>query len=394
MNVELTERMEIEPLLEPIPGQDPCGVSVRYEGCYDEIQEARRADDMSLPRDIWQKNMKVADWRVVERVCVDALTSKSKDLQLAAWLLESRTVRCGFSGAEDGMRLLLRLCERYWESAFPKLDEDDPDYRAAPFNWINEKLTDRLRLVPLIDDHEDFVPIRWADIKRLRWLDTAGGDSDSEAGAEKQALREAIANAPPQEARQSLDAIVAAAQVTRELEGLLDDQMGKDAPSLVQFRGALDEMAIWLGTWLHENAPPPEEEAAEPVEASDDNTASDGEEDNGLVEEQEGEASKSSLQGKNMSETVPKGPIRSREDAYSRLIEIADYLADVEPHSPTPYLIRRAVAWGGRNLGQLLQEFARDGLDLDALFALLGMEEQESARYTKDSDSHKEEEYS
>ena len=68
-------------------------------------------------------------------------------------------------------------------------------------------------------------------------------------------------------------------------------------------------------------------------------------------------------------------PIRSRSEAYRRLAEAADYLLRTEPHSPTPYLVRRAVAWGHMSLGELLQELVQGEGDLRAIYTLLGMRE-------------------
>lgn len=60
-----------------------------------------------------------------------------------------------------------------------------------------------------------------------------------------------------------------------------------------------------------------------------------------------------------------------REHAYRVLAEISDYLMQVEPHSPVPYLIRRAVAWGQLNAAELYQEvFQKCGGRID-VFDLL-----------------------
>ena len=54
------------------------------------------------------------------------------------------------------------------------------------------------------------------------------------------------------------------------------------------------------------------------------------------------------------------------------LSEAADYLFIHEPHSPTPYLVRRAVTWGNMTLTELLKELITDDGDLRAIFNLLG----------------------
>jgi len=72
---------------------------------------------------------------------------------------------------------------------------------------------------------------------------------------------------------------------------------------------------------------------------------------------------------------APPAPrIRSREEAYQLLAEIAEFLLRAEPHSPTPYLIKRAVAWGRMPLAEVLQELVRDPNDLRAVYSLLGIE--------------------
>lgn len=68
------------------------------------------------------------------------------------------------------------------------------------------------------------------------------------------------------------------------------------------------------------------------------------------------------------------GPITSREEAFRRLNEAADYLMRTEPHSPCPYLVKRAVAWGKMPLTELLQDLVRSEGDLQELYGLLGMD--------------------
>jgi type VI secretion system protein ImpA len=69
------------------------------------------------------------------------------------------------------------------------------------------------------------------------------------------------------------------------------------------------------------------------------------------------------------------GPINSREDAYRMLEAVAQYLQKTEPHSPTPYLVMRAVTWGRMSLGDLMQEIVREEGDMNRYFSLLGIKE-------------------
>lgn len=67
------------------------------------------------------------------------------------------------------------------------------------------------------------------------------------------------------------------------------------------------------------------------------------------------------------------GPIASRADAYQRLREASDYLMRTEPHSPVPYLVRRAISWGNLSLAELLEELLQKNADLNTINALLGI---------------------
>jgi type VI secretion system protein ImpA len=67
--------------------------------------------------------------------------------------------------------------------------------------------------------------------------------------------------------------------------------------------------------------------------------------------------------------------IRSRDEAYALLSSIADYLMRVEPHSPAPYLVKRAVTWGSMPLASLLQELVGENRELLEIYQLLGMGE-------------------
>jgi len=124
--------LDVEELLQPIPGDSPAGRNLAYEPEYDELREARRADD-DTPQGDWQRRAKVADWEHVLELGTEILKRKSKDLQVAGWVTEALTKRHGFAGLRDGLLLMTGIQERYWETYFPELDEEDFESRYGPF---------------------------------------------------------------------------------------------------------------------------------------------------------------------------------------------------------------------------------------------------------------------
>ena len=65
--------------------------------------------------------------------------------------------------------------------------------------------------------------------------------------------------------------------------------------------------------------------------------------------------------------------VYSREIAYSELERIAAFLSTIEPHSPAPYLIRRAIQWGGMNLAELYEDLLINEGNLAQIMRLLGL---------------------
>src|SRR3954454_16247044 len=90
------------PLLRPIEGPSPTGESLRYEGTYDKIREARIEDDPVLDRGVWKMPLKRADWGDVAAICIEALDQRSKDVQLATWLTEAWLHLHDFDGLRQG----------------------------------------------------------------------------------------------------------------------------------------------------------------------------------------------------------------------------------------------------------------------------------------------------
>ena len=96
-----TATVDVESILAPVPGDNPAGENLQYSGLHDEIREARRADDPSTKAD-WQTELRTADWDEVVSLAESALKTKTKDLQVGAWLCEALLRKSGFAGLRDG----------------------------------------------------------------------------------------------------------------------------------------------------------------------------------------------------------------------------------------------------------------------------------------------------
>ena len=132
----------------------------------------------------------------------------------------------------------------------------------------------------------------------------------------------------------------------REILGKLVENLSaklKDlAPSMAQLRGVLDQIEAILRQMIAKKSP-----------ISDANLKNaDGESGDGNQEQ--------SLVG-------------SRDQAYQMMARAADILSSIEPHSPVPYLVRRAVQLGALPFPELIQAFVREQSVLETMFRELGI---------------------
>lgn len=347
-------------LLAPIPGERPSGEPLRYEGTYDRINDARREDDPRLAQGVWERDLKRADWPTVAQLCGEALELRSKDLQIAAWLMEAWCKLYGFAGAEAGLKLIDGLCRTYWNDLYPGLD--DAEYRAAPFHWINEKLSIQLKFIPL-SQVSDLVPVAftWADWEAARRAEQQQLQTGTKAsGVTPSQIQAALQRSSPEFLASEQAHLAGALMAAAELEAWLDTQFqntGGSGPGLRLFRATLEEIQHELSQIPATLIEPAPMALAAAASAS--------------VAAPAGESA--------VALTAPApppstgGPIQSREDAYRRLAEAAAYLLRTEPHSPTPYLVNRAIRWGHLPLDQLLPEMVRNDSALGELRQLLNL---------------------
>ena len=147
-NLQKPPVIDLEELLQPISEENPSGESLRYAGTYDEISEARRADD-DVPQGEWQHELKTADYRKVIELASDALKNKTKDLQIAAWFSEALTKQYGFAGLRDSLKLAAGFQENFWETLFPEIDEGDMEGRANAIEWLDRETALAVRRAPI-----------------------------------------------------------------------------------------------------------------------------------------------------------------------------------------------------------------------------------------------------
>lgn len=349
-------------LLAPISEAAPCGEALLYDVVYDQIREARREEDPDLPQGVWEREVKRADWAKVRALCEDALLSRTKDVQIAAWLTEARLALDGVAGLVEGLEVLLALAQMYWDDIHPRMEEGDLDARLAPFRWVSTALAFRLKFVRLtVPAHGDGRAYTFAEWEEAEYYErlAARGRKAARAADEARPTREAITLSA-----HATDAAYHAAMasgleradgIAEALATFLDERCGDEAPSFGALREGMMAIHGRVLSWRGEDIRRVEREEADVAEKSE------------TVAQTEGAPANQTA-----------GSISSRAEAYAMLAMAAEYLMRTEPHSPTPYLVQRAVAWGDMSLGELYSEILGEGAELGGILALLGIPKKQS----------------
>ena len=372
MTTELTQKAQgyfqqhfgipFDELLSPIDSQEPAGKSVRGNGVYNAIKEARREDDPSVPLGPWAYELKRADWDKVSDMAVNALANKSKDLQIAAWLLEAQINKHGFEGIGACILLIQALCERYWDALHPRLDDGDLEYRINIIRWVNDKLLPAIRLVPITATGRGPREYNWADWEQAKRNEQIRGAigarpehppeglSVAEFSSAMAGTSTEVQTIQYRHLQDALDSIEA-------LDKTLDALCAQEAPSLNGLASLMEQIQGLIASELHKRG-------VRLVAAS----RGKGEAAGGKKGAPEGGAAGDTGGGGD------GGPIRDRADAYARLAQAADFLMHIEPHSPAPYLVKRAIEWGNLNTAELYHELFLKFNGHLSIFEVLGIQ--------------------
>jgi len=356
--------IDLEALLQPIPGENPSGENLRYSGLYDELSEARREDE-ALNQGDWQTDLKVADYRRVMDLALPALTTKAKDLQVAVWLGEALIKSHGFAGLRDGLLLLTGLQNNFWETLYPEIDEGDMEGRANAISWFDTVAEFNVKKCPFTGV-EGYGFFDWEDSKKFDIPENVSGMEAADQArfnvlreqAEKE--RRVTADQWRKEYAATRRASVEKVNFTieecwtalAELNRIIEEKYDRNQmPGLSTFKKSLDEVHTQVKKLLEEKR------LAEPD----------------AIEEEEASADEAGGNGATPGKAGGGGgPISTRKDALKRLAEIADYFHRTEPHSPVAYLVQRAVKWGNMPLENWLQDVIKDDTIISQLRQTLG----------------------
>ncbi len=252
----MKRQIDIDAILAPFPGENPAGEDLRYSPVYEDIKEARRADD-PLDRGAWQHEMKASDWNKVIAAASDALIKKTKDLQIAAWLSEALITTEGFDGLAAGLKILNGFLRDSWDYVYPVIEEGDMDFRAAPLEFMNEKVSPIIKGIPVTDSKvtREYSYVKWQESRSVGYeADTKNQYGDTDLGkkgkrdemiGEGKITAEDFDSAVAQSSTAFYESLAEKIKVCRDefkkLDVIVDEKFGSQGPRISDLGSFIEE---------------------------------------------------------------------------------------------------------------------------------------------------------
>ena len=346
MGFRLSEDFDLDLLAAPLPNSS-VGVDVRLDGSgiffrlKDLRTEARAlereavsAPDQETP--IVEAGLR--EWSELSDLAIQALSTTTKDLEIASWLCEAQVRLRSFQGLVDGLELLQRFVDGYWDAGlYPEPDEDGLITRIAPVGNLFglsgvAALVQPIRLLPLSDHAPDlalwrvetaFAPLQGGD-------DPAARERIQTRRAEQvDEVRQGLFRASPAFLRAVHGNARLAVEHIETLAEALDKRadVGRFGSQITQLLSAIVELLeSQVGDRLVEH-----------VDVAV-------------------EVSQTTEPGHPATGAPARGDIANREQAYETLLRISDFFATTEPQSLVSKSLREVVRRARLPLDSLLAE--------------------------------------
>ncbi|MCP3689413.1 MAG: type VI secretion system protein TssA [Gammaproteobacteria bacterium] len=360
------EIIPLDQLLAPVSEDNKAGEDIResasQNSSYYTIKDARNAARAAERNNMFDNDTSEADsqWRKILELAPDILQNQAKDLEIASWYTEALIRHYGYPGLRDGFKLIKGLIDQYWDEIYPIPDEDGIETRVASLTGLNGEGAEGVLITPIrnvyITEGSDPGPFNFWKYQQVLEVEKVIDEEAKREKADKLGFAmddvdRAVADSSESFYIDLCDDLSEAITTYRDVGALLDEHCGiSDSPPTSNIINMLEDC---LGAVKHIGKfklPEPESDSdASPQTAAELASAAPGE------------------------SSVVAGPIKNREDAFKKLMEISDFFRKTEPHSPIPYILERAVKWGDMPLESLIKELIPDSSARDLYGSLTGI---------------------
>lgn len=385
--------IDFDALRAPIPGESASGIDLREDPKesrkYYDVRDLRKAEidneranqrfalmnaeDLEYELSLLQSDPRRApNWGLVVSKASALLAESSKDLWVVAWLIEALVREHGIPGLRDGIRLCRQLCEEYWDTIWPRPNEEEGghEWTLSQLNGLNKTLSTSLEHVALFRS-ELLAPkervmtlLTYAEAEKLNRLPP---DVRSVKIADGATCLEDFQNAAGKKApiEELLEHSATIESAIREMSLYYETLKGL-TPVALEVSGIEETLARYSNRF---------DQLTKSRIASERSAGAE----NALT----AESDQGSIGTQRSVSTLNK-QIMTRDDALDGLLKVADFFRRTEPHSPVSYALEQAVRWGRMPLPKLLEDLVSDSVVREEMFRRLGIQNPSDDAYSGD----------
>jgi type VI secretion system protein ImpA len=333
--------IDVDQLLQEVSSESPCGDDLEYDPAFAEMERAAQGKPEQQFGDTVVPSEE-PNWPEVKKQALELL-SRTKDLRVAVYLIRALVRTDGLLGLSEGLALLRRFLDRYWDEVHPRLDPEDDNDPTLRVNTIAslcgaETTLQGVRRAPLVSA---------GALGRfsLRDVEVAAGAVPVPAGTEVpdlSSIEAAFTGCEIEGLQATAEAVAQSVEQATAIEALLVDRVGVgQALDLSSLTDTLKSAGRILSERLARRG---------------------GE---GTVGLEESAATGAAAGAAPAGRPVPvpvAGQITSRQDVIRALDRVCEYFERNEPSSPVPMLLRRARRLVSKSFLEIIQDVAPDGL--------------------------------
>lgn len=341
--------IDIEQLASPVSGDDPVGENTEYT----ELPALERLFSPTTPGED-------PDWREISKKARELL-GKTKDLRVAAYLTSAELALNGLVGLAQGLRLTARLVDDFWAHVYPQLDaSDDNDsterrnalaYFNAPTEFINS-----VRRATLVESRA-VGRYTGRDLEMvLGRLPIPEGVSAPTAELLNAAWQSGDASGNSERA----DAVTAALGAIADIERTFRREASSHPqPDFTHLRQTLKR----IQEFFQKQAGPTESSASAPQNSESPAVS----------------GAATSTAAILPAVLVAGQSLASRGDAIRQLQQVSEFLRKIEPSSPAPMFVDRAVKLLQMDFTAIVKELMPDSKERIELLGGISLDPPESS---------------
>jgi len=336
--------ISVEELAKPVSAEQPCGADLAYDPAFQQLETLVRGKP-GVELGDYKQEAQDPDWKELRDLAVES-HGKTKHLTAGVILTLCLLKTEGFAGLRDGLMLVRRILENYWDTVYPRLDPEDNNDPTERMNILANLVSvgEPYRFIPRLQE----APIAQSpSLGRVKLQDVIAAKQPPAAPAEGKPapLTEAQIQAVFKDAgvdnlKSVHEAVIQALESVKAIDAFVSEKVGS--------RGVnFDELVKNLKLVQSSVAP---FVGGAPVEGAE-----------GAAQPDAGGAQAGGGAAVQKAVSVP-GAINSREDVVRALERICEFYRINEPSSPVPLILYRAQRMAKMSFMEIVNELTPDAI--------------------------------